>query len=358
MTKKNVIIDCERMKYPYTGLFTFCKQLSQGLSDSKAQDEFNLSFYTPESSKGFLGTDQQYLIQRSLHKIINPFHVIPAIWHCTYQGSNYFSFNKKQKKLLTIHDLNFMHDTAKTEKKQSTLLKALQRKVNAADHISFISKYTANFVEQYIDVGSKPFSVIYNGCDVNIASSVPERPIFLNQKVPFIFSIGTIARKKNFHVLLSLLAGNNRVLIIAGIYEDKAYVDEIINAAKKLGVQDRLLLPGAISESNKWWLMQNMDAFVFPSLAEGFGIPVVEAMHFSAPVILSPYTSLPEIGGEQAYYFKNFEPADMLQTLEAAIEDFNTDVAKIKSMNERAASFSWSASTKAYLNIYRQLAEM
>lgn len=356
MKPTNIIIDCERMKHPFTGLFTYCNQLSEALVRNCNNKNLDLVFYVPASKKDLFGQEQTYIVQKSLHKILNPFHRLPGVWHCTYQGSKYFSFHKNQKKLLTIHDLNFMHDGGKSPQKKAVLLNSLQQKVDECDYISTISQYTADFLARYIDIKQKPLTVIYNGCDVDINSVVPLKPLFIKEDISFLFSIGTIARKKNFHVLPALLQGNNRYLIIAGITQDEVYLKEITTRAEELGVRDRLILPGAITEAEKWWLMQKMDAFLFPSLAEGFGIPLVEAMHFSAPVICATCTSLPEIGGAAAYYFSGFEGEEMRHCVEDAIKDFDSDSFLKVKMNERAKSFSWDESAKAYLEIYQRLA--
>jgi glycosyltransferase involved in cell wall biosynthesis len=98
--------------------------------------------------------------------------------------------------------------------------------------------------------------------------------------------------------------------------------------------------------------MQHCEAFLFPSLAEGIGLPVVEAMYYGRPVILSTHTSLPEIGGAEAYYFKDFEPASMRQTLEESLLHYNATNAKEKII-ARATSFSWDNAAMQYLKIYR-----
>jgi glycosyltransferase involved in cell wall biosynthesis len=66
-----------------------------------------------------------------------------------------------------------------------------------------------------------------------------------------------------------------------------------------------------VDDSVKAWLLANCEAFLFPSLAEGFGLPPLEAMHFGTPVFLSDRTSLPEVGGTQAGYFREFSASAM-----------------------------------------------
>jgi glycosyltransferase involved in cell wall biosynthesis len=132
-------------------------------------------------------------------------------------------------------------------------------------------------------------------------------------------------------------------------------VDEIIAEAKKHGVEERVLLPGSISENEKWWLLSNMLAMAFPSISEGFGLPVVEAMHFGKPIILSTHTCLPEIGGDAAYYFNSFDSADMQQTFDQALHHFHTHPEMVEKVKNRSAFFSWSKAAKQYWELYQQL---
>ena len=67
-----IIIDCERMKYPYTGLYEYCKQLCNSLIKINDPIIDELSFYVPQSESGFAGSKRNYIIQRSLHKFFNP----------------------------------------------------------------------------------------------------------------------------------------------------------------------------------------------------------------------------------------------------------------------------------------------
>ena len=92
----------------------------------------------------------------------------------------------------------------------------------------------------------------------------------------------------------------------------------------------------------------------FPSIGEGFGLPVIEAMWFGKPVFLSTATCLPEIGGEAAYYFESFDPDDMQAVFEKGMQHYcQTQPQEL--IKQRAASFSWDKAAKEYTEIYRQL---
>ena len=97
MAKKNLIIDCERMKYPDTGLYHFCRELSLALL-RLPQLDIQPDFYVPAPQIDFLKQPVQYRQQHWWHKIINTVAPSYKIWHCTYQGSNYFPSPQISKK--------------------------------------------------------------------------------------------------------------------------------------------------------------------------------------------------------------------------------------------------------------------
>lgn len=348
-----IYIDCERMKYQHTGLYHFCLQLGKAVLREMDMEHETVKFYLPESQMGVFGNDANYRSQHFMHKHLFPSLSKGAVWHCTFQGTNYYPFNKKVRIVLTIHDLNFLYDTQQKEAALKKHLTRLQKKIDRADHIVAISHYVLNDLKKNLILGNKPTSVIYNGC--NIDDSVPVTQPENVPDRPFLFTIGTIAEKKNFHVLPALLQNNNFYLIIAGIEESPEYVQRIKNEAVKYEVEDRLLFTGPISENDKKWFLDNCEAFLFPSIAEGFGLPVLEAMYFGKPVILSTCTSLPEIGGEFAYYFESFDPESMQNVLKSSLIHFEK-TKPFQKIRERALSFSWKKAAKQYLEIYRSLA--
>jgi glycosyltransferase involved in cell wall biosynthesis len=202
-----------------------------------------------------------------------------------------------------------------------------------------------------LNTGNKPVFVVYNGCEV---AEFPDynNPGY-NPVRPFLFSIGTILPKKNFHVLACLLKDKNYELIIAGKGRGD-YARKIIEAGKKFDAESRIKLIGPVSIEDKYWYLKNCTAFLFPSLAEGFGIPPIEAMHFGKPVFLSTFTSLPEIGGQYAYYFNNFDPDDMLDTFEKGMADY-MNANSASAIIQHANKFNWEKNAKEYWKIYKNL---
>ncbi len=345
---KKVLVEMEKLKNPNSGLGQFCIHLGEQFQKLKPTD-LELDFYLPAIQKNTFGEDFHYVKHTTLHKLIPLSSADYDIWHCLQQDSHYLPGNKKTKLILTIHDLNFLEKYKGSKQKRK--LKSLQKRVNRASVITVISKFTEMIVRENLELNDKPVHVITNGNSLKVVNDATQ-PEFVRCD-EFIFSIGIISPKKNFHVLLPLLQANKQLhLIIAG-NNTSDYAHRLIKSAENMGVSAQLHLPGIINDENKYWLYKNCKAFVLPSLTEGFGLPVVEAMSMGKPVFLSNLTSLPEIGGMEAYYWKNFEPHHIIEVFEKGINDFTSE--KASGSIEWTKQFSWENAAKAYLKLYSEV---
>ncbi len=347
-----IIFDAERMKYPHTGIYHYCRQLGHALISQQQEHVPQLGFYLPANAEGVFGKEAHTIRQMPVHRFFKPFVNKYKVWHVTNQVTNYFPFNSRQKILLTVHDLNFLHER-KSAAKQRQYLSSIRKKVERANTIIAISEFVKNEIISNLHIDGIKIRVIYNGCNISgsTIAAAPEYPI----NFPFIFTLGAITAKKNFAVLPAAIVGNDLHFVFAGVIQSKAYFNEIFDKAKKLGVENKVHYIGPVFEPQKHWLMEHCKAFAFPSLAEGFGLPVIEAMRFGKPVVLSKATSLPEIGGEAAFYLNNFEPEHVRQTIEQAIETF--DVNRKQATIQRSYQFDWQIAAKAYWDIYEDLCE-
>ena len=142
--------------------------------------------------------------------------------------------------------------------------------------------------------------------------------------------------------------------VIAGA-DDKGYRSELEMEAHRQGVAERVSFTGTVTEEEKWRLYEHCTAMIFPSLAEGFGLPVLEAMAFGKPVFLSDRTSLPEIGGTEAYYFKNFTPEHVQQVFSEGMNNYKNDPAKPQRLKKHTEKFTWDNAASAYLQFYQSI---
>jgi len=352
----SVLFDCERMKNPNTGLFHFCLNLGRQLLTHKKESD-SVVFFGPHRLPDIFGPDGRYVFKTALHDVRRPFsngyNIGPAsskfdLWHMTHQSSRYKPTQKKT--VLTIHDLNFLYDDQGVSRRNK-YLHIVQDRIDRADHIVCISNYCREDVLKNLHTRSKPVSVVYNGCNINLSDDV-ENATYAPSR-PFLFAIGTVLPKKNFHVLPCLLPDYPGELLIAG-QPDSKYAGKILEEAARYNVTDRVKLIGAVSEEEKNWYYRNCEAFLFPSIAEGFGLPVLEAMSHGKPVFLSTCTSLPEIGGPHAYYFESFDPQTMREAFWNGLRDFN-DFGRETSIRQWALQFNWGKAAAEYWNIYHSL---
>jgi glycosyltransferase involved in cell wall biosynthesis len=347
------VLDCERMKYKDTGIYYYCLNLGRNIGKQLDPSKESIIYYLPENCEG-LFKGRARIQQNSLQKFFMPPLHKYKLWHSTFQHSDYIPFrNRKIKVLLTIHDLNFMHDEQIDEEKKRIYLNRLQKRIDRADAIVNVSEHCFRDVKNYCDTGAKKMEVIHNGKN-NLKAPQLYRHSFKPRK-PFLFAIGSMRRKKNFHSLIPLIKQNRELeLVIAGRPDDNDYLFDLRRTALTEGVSDNVHLIGQISESEKSWYYHHCEAFVCPSEAEGFGLPVVEAMSIGKPVFASSCTALPEIGKEAAFYFMDFSGEKMQECFIKGMGRYHSEN-MAQDIIKRANEFSWANAAGEYLKIYRQL---
>lgn len=348
MSKPSVLVTFDSMKNPNSGYFSFGKGLGDALLKQN-KDRFKLTYYLFKITTYFNGLVDVLYLSR-LHRIFFPSYNKFDVVHFTDQTCRLRPYRVNGKKVMTIHDINNAHLAFKPKHKVDAHIKKLKKFIAYCDRVVTISQFVADDVISFIPEAKPKLSVIYNGADKLV---VPNDyiPTYIPQK-PFLFTIGLLSVQKGFHLLPALLVGNDYELVISGI--ETPHKKKILEAAEHFGCLDRVIITGPISDGDKAWYYKNCSAFVFPSIAEGFGLPVIEAMHFGKPVFLSKFTSLPEIGGDAAYYFDNFEPEHM-QTIFADGMQHYQEYNRATFIMQQANKFSWDIAAQQYLNIYTGL---
>lgn len=343
-----VVFDCERMKYPNTGLFAFCDNVASCLVKQRQALHSSLCLYVPAKYKGRWGDDVGYRTVKFTDRMHLSCSPRVSVWHSSNQQPAVIP-PKGIRQVLTVHDLNFLYD--KPLAKHRAYLSALQKHIDRADHIVAVSESTKRDLMDNIDMKGKYVEVVYNGLNQFDGDITP--PVS-KPTGKFLFSVGAVLPKKNFHVLTALLRGNDYHLIIAG--NKSPYEKRIMEEAENFGVADRVSVIGPVTEPVKYWYIKNCTAFLFPSVAEGFGLPVIEAMYYQKPIFLSDRTSLPEIGGSHVFYFDhNFDPETMLVQFNKGLAAFEKGEVDKEQMKQHALSFSWERTARRYIEIYNEL---
>lgn len=345
-----LLIDTQPLKHINTGMGQVC--LNLGLELIKQRPEgWELTFLVPKGKEGFFGPSVQYKVATEWlrHWRTTGYDV----WHCLHQGSKFLPA-KSTSLVYTILDLNYLIHPSYSDQQKVKQKKRYQDRVNRASVITTISHYVADDVRQQLIVPpSTPIQVTYLGAHVpaNIQSVSPTfRP-----DGPFLLFMGVVDPRKNVHTLLPLLeAFPEYKLVLAG--EPKAdYAADLLASARLMGVADRLILPGSVDENTKWWLYAHCEAFLFPSLLEGFGLPVVEAMALGKPVFSSDKMSLPEVAGPDAFYFRSFEPEAMIDTFRTGMATYQNDPDYSNRLRQFSQQFRWENVAATYWRIYQNM---
>lgn len=354
MRKKRVLIDLSMLKNINCGLGQISLNYAHYfMKNYKAsEEEFQLYLLLPKKMFGMFGNEVKYVNSTSLiNKYLPFFYPKVDLWHNTHQLSRFMPTSYKAKNILTIHDCNFMYE--KTERKQKKYLRKIQKRIDRADVLTFISEFTENDVKKFTNVGNKEMIVIHNAVE-QFDANLGKKPAFVGNNKPFFFTIGEIRRKKNFHTLLPLMKlFPEKELYIAGI-DKGAYANEIRNTIIAENLTN-VHLVGPISSNERIWMYANCQAFLFPSLFEGFGLPVIEAMSFGKPVFSSQETSLKEIGGNHAFFWNSFEPEEMKKVIDDNLDKYLSSPERIQANIDYAQSFSYKNHMAKYFSLYKRM---
>lgn len=173
--------------------------------------------------------------------------------------------------------------------------------------------------------------------------------------VPYLFHVSRLAAKKNVHLLIQMMKYlPDYELVIAGKGHSD-YEQQLHRLIDREGLHN-VALVGRILEDEKAFFYRHCVALAFPSISEGFGLPVIEAMYFGKPVFLSRLTALPEIGGDVAYYFDKLEPRDMAEVVRRGLaEHQDNEAARSQLIRQHAATFSWEKATESYIEYYKDI---
>jgi glycosyltransferase involved in cell wall biosynthesis len=262
------------------------------------------------------------------------------------------------KTVVTIHDLGYEYLPQYHKFPHKFYLnKSTEYAVWQSDHLIAVSEATKKDLINKLRCQEKKISVIYEGFDR--AKFFPDKSSKTDK--PFILFVGTLQPRKNIERLIeafslvvrSLPSRSNSPkppdLVIAG---NKGWMyDEILSAPAKFGVLDKVKFLGYTKEDDLPALYSGALVFCLPSLFEGFGLPVLEAMACGCPVIVSKTSSLPEVVGEAGIYVDPLDVSDIAKNLQSLIMNFKLREKLSKKSLEQAKKFSWEKAAKETIGV-------
>jgi len=356
-------IDASRAVSPYpTGTETYSYNLIRSLLSLGEAHRFRLYFRTPPPEGTFPGAETRVMplprlwthlrlswemICRPPDLLFVPAHVLPLL--------------HPRLSLATVHDLGYLSFPRAHPTLQRLYLDLSTRwNARAAAHLLADSEATkADLVASYGTPADK-ITVAYPGYDESL-SPVRDPAAIAGAKArygiagDYFLYLGTLQPRKNLSLLISAFVALKPLptLVLAG--RRGWLYDDLLAQTVRLRLEDRVLFPGYIPQADKAALLSGALAFVFPSLYEGFGLPVLEAQACGCPVICSNTSSLPEAAGEGALLV---DPTDS-SALAEGMARLRDDPALRASLVERGFAnlrrFSWKRCARTVLAAIEQL---
>ena len=338
----------------YTGIPFYIKKLVEGFAED--------GLFTP--------TLLLPIKRIGKHKNLAPFTKnISKKWY--WNTSTFGSFSKLQiihfthapfinikgvKKVATIHDLAFMVTELKDIKianphfveKRIQLLSEIARH---ADAIISVSQKTKEDFLTYFDYPEEkihvvPLAPIFNSKLLNNSSTKKQKPYLLN--------VGGISTRKNsLNILKGFIdseASKTHTLVFAGKHGLGS--DEFNAFYQNNNLEDNVTIMGYVSDKTLQSLYQNASGFIFPTLYEGFGIPILEAMNHKLPTLVGSLGAAPEVAGGHAYITNPLDPFDIAKGIDALLEFNQTE---IEAAYAYAQAFSWKKTAELTAKVYTSL---
>ena len=300
--------------------------------------------------------------QFSLPRAVNQLNL--DMLHCT---SNTAPILCKIPMILTLHDIIFLEPRDKSNKSLYQNMGWLYRRfvvpriLKKCKRIITVSEFEYNNIISKLHIPEEKMVMIYNGYN-EWFKPVEDIELIYQQYIEepgYFFFLGNTDPKKNTERTLiaysHYLEKSNvkRKLLMADL--DRSFLDDIIERNHIENIKDYMVIPGYIKNADLPYVYNNAFAFLYTSLRESFGIPLLEAMACGTPVITSNTSSMPEIGGSEALMV-NPQNADEITEKMLLLEEDNIIYQKQKEIGiRRAQQFSWKYTAEQLLTVYEDV---
>jgi len=277
----------------------------------------------------------------------------PYLFHPTYYDTSFLNYIGTNPFVITVHDMIYELFPADFNDSQVGIL-LKKELITKANRIIAISENTKNDIVKILNIPPEKIDVIYHGTSMQPPSGKKRR---LNLPQKYILFVGERSFYKNFQRLLEAFAiiskaNNDLFLICTG----KPFSDSEQQQIKILSVESRIIQQ-SIDDNDLSELYNRALLLVYPSLYEGFGIPILEAYACNCPVVLSNTSCFPEIAGDAGAYFDPYSVSSIADTLIEIINNEDKRIRLIADGKERLKLYSWEKAAQKTEELYLKVLE-
>jgi glycosyltransferase involved in cell wall biosynthesis len=278
------------------------------------------------------------------------------IFHPTYYDCYYLDELKEKKLIITVYDL--IYEKFTDQFYPSEAIEVLQNKkklIEQSDHIIVLSESGKKDLLELYHINPNKVSVVSLGNSLTLDPDEMSISKQYNLPQKYILFVGLRFGYKNFQFFIEsiqeILRNDDNLFVVC---TGKEFSPEEIKIFRQLKIEKKVL-QRFVRDSELAVLYKHAAAFVFPSLYEGFGIPVLEAMSIGCPAVLSNTSSLPEVGGDAALYFDPRNAQSIANSVSECLNDENKRISLIEKGRERVNNFSWQKTAQGTAEVYRNV---
>jgi len=232
-----------------------------------------------------------------------------------------------------------------------------------ADHIIAVSRTTKDDLVQLLGLDPDGITVIYHGLKPGFNRTTDPHEINrvrFRYQLPgeFFLTVGSFEPRKNINRAIeafSQFADWNRTLKLVLVGKENAYQGKMRALAEELGIEEQVMFPGYVPDKELATLYSLASAFIFPSAAEGFGLPLLEAMATGCPIIASDLTVFKEIAGDAAVFVPVGDPDALSVEMQKTLEDPGHRSELFRKSLARSLHFDWDHTAEMTLRVYMRV---
>lgn len=347
-----VTIDCDVLKNKKTGVEEYTLNIINSVSsytNVNLLHDKKIKHYIFDKYDEQLFNLPKYPLSRFINSILFPQNPKTKIIHCPTPTGPFWIKPKNKKLVVTVHDITPLIFSKHHNFKRKIYYQVIVKKLlHQANKIISISETTKKDLIKFYKIPESKIKVIYHGVSIKHTS----KPIPKKYKIDseYILYVGTVEPRKN---LIRLIEAYNKIkpkekLVIVGAsgWKNK----DIYKKQNK-----NIIFTGYIPDEDLNKFYSNAKIFIYPSLYEGFGLPILEAMACKTPVITSNTSSMPEVGGDAVIYVNPTNTNDIANKLKELLNNKPLQKQLSEKGYKRSKQFTWDKTAKETIEIYRKL---
>jgi len=231
-------------------------------------------------------------------------------------------------------------------------------RANIVEHFITISEFVRQEIIETLHIAPEKVTAIPLGVE-NSFQKMPESIVsqyLKKRQLPnrYILTVGTHEPRKNIATLIRALANTREDHVLISIGWPGWLNTEFHQEVRRLKMEDRVICLGHVPDDELVLLYSGASLMVYPSLYEGFGLPILEAMACGCPVICSSTSSMPEVAGDAAILVSPEDEIALAEAIDKAMEDKILSQELIKSGYSRASEFSWNKTAQSTISIFQE----